>query len=233
MDRITRKSLKDDRFAAEVTHSVEYIAGHRRQALLYGGVAVAVLAVAGGVYFYRQNRQTGAHDALSRALETHRGVVAEEDRPGRVTFRTAAEKNNRAIELFNAVSRKYSGAQESKIARYYTGLVLQEMGKPAEAQKVFEQLAGEGNDQVGSLARLGLGAVLAAQGKDQEARKAYEYLIQNPTDTVSDAQARLALARLVKNHKPEEARQLLEELRKRPGSAAAAAAGVLGEIGAK
>ena len=70
MDRITRKSLKDDRFAAEVTHSVEFLGAHRRQSLLYGGIGVAVLALVLGVYFYRQHQQTASHDSLAKALET-------------------------------------------------------------------------------------------------------------------------------------------------------------------
>ena len=77
MDRVTRKSLKDDKFAAEVTHSVEYLAGHRRQVTSYGGIAVAVLVVAGGIFLYRQHRSTAANQGLSKALETYHALVTD------------------------------------------------------------------------------------------------------------------------------------------------------------
>lgn len=159
MDRITRKSLKTDRFAAEVTHSVEYIAEHRRRVMLYGGIAVAVLAVALGIFFYRQHRRTAAHDALYKALETYRALVTEEERAGRVTFRTAEGKNTKALQQFQEITRNFPGARESKIARYYVGLVYHDMGRTAEAQKQLEQLIGEGQDNVIALARLALADV--------------------------------------------------------------------------
>ena len=80
MDRITRKNLKDDKFAAEVSHSVEYISGHRQQVLRYGGVAAVVLALAVGIFFYRQHRKTLVHQALYKALETHHALVTIENR---------------------------------------------------------------------------------------------------------------------------------------------------------
>src|SRR2546426_958296 len=110
MDRITRKSLKDDRFASEVTHSVEYIAEHRRQAMIYSGVGIAVLALVLGTFFYRQHRKTAAHRALYQALQTYHALVTDEDRPGRVTFRTAAEKNDKALKQFDGLARDYPRA---------------------------------------------------------------------------------------------------------------------------
>lgn len=231
MDRVTRKSLKDDRFAAEVGHSVEYLAKHRRQTMIYGGVAVAVLALAGGVYFYMQRRSNAAHQALYKALETHHATVSQEPAPGRVSFRTEAEKQAKTLQDFEGVVKDFPRAREGKMARYYLGVVYHEMGKTAEAQKQLELASREQHDNVSALARLTLADIHLSQGKDEEARKAYEYLINNPTDTVSKSRAQLALVRYLRARKPEEARKLLQELIKQPGPVAGAAGNLMREFG--
>ncbi|MBI3667982.1 MAG: tetratricopeptide repeat protein [Acidobacteria bacterium] len=230
MDRITRKTLKDDRFAAEVTHSVEYLAEHRRQTLIYGGAAVVVAALALGIFFYRQNRKNAVHMALFRALETYHAAVSPEDVPGRITFRTEAEKNTQARKEFESVVSGFSRTDEAGIARYYQGLIYYQEDNVAEAQKRLEQLVAEGPGSVPSLARLTLAEIYTTQGKDEEARKMYEYLIKNPTDLVSESRAQLAMARFLGRRKPEEARKLLLDLEKRPGAVAAAAGTMLREM---
>jgi TolA-binding protein len=233
MDRITRKSLKDDRFAAEVTHSVEYLSEHRRQALTYGGIALVLLVALVGGYLYYQNRQSAAHEALYKALETYRAVVTEGERPGFVTYRTDQEKNEAALKAFQAVASGYSGAEEARVARYYLGLVYRDMGKLPEAAKELEGFIGgrTDKDEVTSLARLALADIYASEGKTSEARKHYEFLIQNPSTAVPEPRAQLAMARLLQKQQPEEARKLLQELTKRTGVAGVAATTMLRELG--
>ncbi len=231
MDRITRKSLKQDKFAAEVTHSVEYLAEHRRQTTIYGAVGAAVLVIALGGYLYWQHRKNGAHDALANALATYRAIISDEDRPGRITFRSESARNAKSLADFEGVARNYGRMQEGQVARYYIGLVQYQMGKLPEAQKTLEQVAGEGNQGIPPLARLVLADVYLAQGKGEEARKIYDQLLKNPSDTVPETRAQLAMVRYLRNTKPDEARKLLRELIKRPGPVAAAASNMLREMG--
>jgi predicted negative regulator of RcsB-dependent stress response len=231
MDRITRKTLKTDRFATEVTESVEYLAQHRRQAMIYGGIIVAVLVLSAGIYFYWQHRRTAAHDALARALETYRAPVTEEPQQGLLTFRTQSDKDAKALKDFQAIDRDFPRFKEGQIARYYIGLIYYDMGKMADAQKQLEKVAGEGQDSIPALARLTLADVYAAQGKDEEARKTLDFLIQHPTDTVSQDRAQLAMAGYLRVRKPEEARKLLLEIEKHPGPAAAVAGTMLRDLG--
>ena len=56
--RITRKELKTDKFALEVEHTVDFVAGHRRQLLLFGSIAVAVVLVAVSVFFFMRHQHT-------------------------------------------------------------------------------------------------------------------------------------------------------------------------------
>ena len=231
MDRITRKSLKGDRFAVEVTHSVEFLSAHRRQSLLYGGIGVAVLALVLGVYFYREHRQSASHNALAKALETYRALVTEEDRPGRVTFKTEQAKQDQALKDFQAVVSGFSGTQEAKVASYYIGLVYRDKGNLPEAQKQLEQVIASRQDDVTSLARLTLAEIYISTGKPEEARKIYDFLIKNPTDSVPEPRAQLAMARFLEKAQPQQARQLLLELEKRPGPVSVTAGTMLRQLG--
>jgi predicted negative regulator of RcsB-dependent stress response len=231
MDRITRKTLKQDRFAAEVTQSVEYLAGHRRQTTLYGGIAVVVLAMVLGGYFYWQHRKTASHNSLAKAMETYRALVTEEDRPGRVTFKTEADRNAKALKDFEGVVKAYPRTQEGQTARYYIGLVYQQMGDMPRAQQQLEKVASESGDSIPSLARLALADVYAVEGKDELARQAFDYVIKHPSDLVPEARAQLCLVRFLRYRKPEEARKLAQELVRRPGPVASAAGALLRELG--
>ena len=70
MDRITRSKLKTDRFAVEVEHSVEYVAEHRKQVMMYGAIAVAVACIIAGIWYYR-DRQAAARQAGTGAGDGH------------------------------------------------------------------------------------------------------------------------------------------------------------------
>jgi len=231
MDRITRKTLKTDKFATEVTESVEYLSEHRRQAFTYGGAIVAALALGTGIFFYLQRRGEASHEALAKALVTERALVTEEERPGRVTFKTEAAKNNQALREFETVVRNFPRAKEGRIARYYIGLTQFQLGQQDQAQKELEKLAGESNDGLASLARLALTDVYTSMGKDAEARKIYDYLVKNPTDLVSENRALLAKAQYLTARNPEEARKLLNDLLRRPGPVSGAAGNMLRELG--
>lgn len=231
MDRITRKSLKTDRFADEVSHSVEYLAEHRRQTTIYGGIAAAVLLVAAGIFFYWRYSSNAAHEALAKALDTYHAGISEEEVTGRTTFKSEADKNAQSMKDFETVARDYSGREEGKIARYYLGLVHYQMGHTAEAQKRLEQVISERDDNVTALARLTLAEIYVSQGKDDLVRKTYDYLIQHPTDMVPEARAQLALARFLSKRNPQEARKLLMALMQRPTAAAGAAGNLLREMG--
>jgi len=63
VDRLTRKELKTDKFAAEVGHTVQFLEQHRREATIVGGAVVILAILAIGAYFY-MGRQHTAREAL-------------------------------------------------------------------------------------------------------------------------------------------------------------------------
>jgi len=230
VDRFTRKELKTDRFAAEVGHTMEFLGRHRRQATLIGGIALGILLVGVGTYFYQQRQHLVRQRELRTALRTHQAGVGPGGSPFLVSFETQQEKDEAVDRHFHDLVSNYPGSDEAIIATYYLGVVVSDKGRPEEAEKYLKQVVESDNEAYASQAALALAGVYQGQGRTEEAEKLLRKLMENPTILVSKEQATLALARLVAPDKPKEARELLEPLRTERGAVSRAALTALGEF---
>lgn len=229
MDRITRKELKTDKFAEEVSHSLEFVAEHRKQAKLYGGIAAAVLIAGLGGYSFFTSRAAERQADLSRALEAKEGVVGAAPQPGdpRRSFLTQADKDKAVTAAFNDVVKKWSGTDEAAMAHFQLGVMAADEGKLDEAGRHFQAAIRDGGRETASVAKLSLAQVYQATNKNGEAEKLYRELIANPTVLVSKEQATWALARMLATSNPAEARKLVQAYEKDDRPAIARAAAVL------
>lgn len=213
MDKLTKKDLKTDRFTEEVTHSVEYVAAHRQQAVRIGAaVAVALVVIGGGYWFYRS--RTAARQAdLAKAFDVRQGQIADSPIPGdpRPTFKTQAEKDAALKKAFAEVAAKHTGSNEGSVAAYQLGVVAADGGNLDEAEKQFRLAAASGDSTFASVAKHSLAQVLASRGKAADAEKLLRELIASPTVLVSKEQATFSLARVLK---PADGRKLIEPLMK-------------------
>jgi predicted negative regulator of RcsB-dependent stress response len=230
VDRITRKELKTDRFALEVEHTVEYVGEHKKQMLLFGGIGLAVLLIAGLTYWYMQRQHAQRQSALYEALRVQDATVGPGGTDLVVTFPTQDAKNKAVVEAMNSVANKYPGSEEATIARYYIGVNAADQGKLDEAEKAWKQVADSGEKPYGSLAKFSLADLYEAQGKRAEAEKLLRELIQNPTVLVTKEQATISLARVIARSNPAEARKLLEPLRTERSAVSRAAISALSEL---
>lgn len=213
MDKLTRKDLKTDRFAEEVTHSVEYVAAHRQQAVRYGIAAAAALVVIGGGYLFWQSRIAARQADLAQAFDVRQGVIADAPTPGdpRRTFKTQAEKDAALKKAFTEVAAKHAGSNEGSVAAYQLGVVAADAGNLDDAEKQFRLATESGDATFSSVAKHSLAQVLAAKGKNADAEKLLRELMANPTVLVSKEQATFSLARVVK---AADGRKLVEPLMK-------------------
>jgi predicted negative regulator of RcsB-dependent stress response len=228
--KITRKQLKQDRFAEEVTHSVSYVSGHRKQVTIAAVVAIAIGVGAAMWVGYQRRRAGEAREAFHAALEKFHGAVETEPRLGRVTFSTSIEKYREVRAALEKVASDFSGHAEGSGARYYLALVDIEQKQDQEGEEKLKAVVDSGHEQFAAMARLALGDLYVRQGKLDEARVHYQYLIDHPSDFVPKARAQLALARAIAATSPEEARKMLEELRQQAGPVAGAAITTLREV---
>jgi len=213
VDRITRSKLKTDRFAVEVEHSVEYVAEHKKQVMMYSAIGGAVALLVAGIWYYRDGQHTKRQEELAQAMEIMQAPVSSGAPPGQVFFTTEALKSAAAEKAFKAVYDKYSGTTEGIVAASYLGAISTDQGKLVDAEKYFKQVADSGDQNYASMGKLSLAQVQLSTGRNADAEKLLRSLYEKPTMFVSKEQAAIALARAIAVSKPAEARKLLEPLR--------------------
>lgn len=231
MDRITRKELKQDRFAQEVSHTIDFLGEHRRQAIRIGAAALVVVLAIVAVFMWRGYQHRARQQALASALEIQTAPVGESE-AGMLTFPTADAKQAELQRAFSDVASRYAGTNEGLIAQYYLGTMAADKGDLAQAEKQFRAAAEQASGNYASLASMALADTYAAQGKTSDAEKVLRDVMEHPTDFVSKEQAQLALGRLLASSNPAEARKLLEPLQKASGAVSDAASLELEQLNA-
>jgi predicted negative regulator of RcsB-dependent stress response len=210
--RITRKELKTDKFALEVGHTVDFFEEHRREALRYGAVALVVILIAAGVYFYRGRVAGERQQVLSGALQVLEAQVGPPS-PGVLSFPTGQAREQAGSRKLTELAAKYPGSNEGVIAQYTLASMAADDGRLAEAEKLFKDAIATGNGPYGSLAKISLAQIYFASGRTAQGEELLRGLIDKPTVLVSREEATIALARGLARSKPIEARKLLDPLR--------------------
>jgi tetratricopeptide (TPR) repeat protein len=213
VDKVEREQLKHDRFVEEVTHSVEYAVGHKKQVTLYGSIAVAVLVVGFGAWYYMGKQAEARQADLREAILIQDAAVGPGSNPYLKTFPSQAEKEAAALTAFSALAAKHGSNEVGAVAKYYQGVIYADQGKYAEAETNFKAAIDTGDKDYGSLAKYSLAQMYARQNKKDEAEKLLRSLVGSPTILVSKEQAEIELAKLIAPAKPDEAKKLLEPLR--------------------
>lgn len=231
--RITRKELKTDKFALEVEHTVDFVAEHQRQLILYGSIAVAVVLVAVSVFFFMRHQHTAREQALGGAIQVQEAPVGPPNPGAVLTFPTEEAKRAAATKAFNDLASKYPGSDEAAIAKYYLGAMAADQGKMTDAEKLFQAAAAAGDKNYASLAHFSLAQVYFAEGRAADAEKILRDLMAHPTLFVSKEQATIALAKGIAPTKPAEARKMLEPLRIMPGAVSQVAINAVAELPAQ
>jgi predicted negative regulator of RcsB-dependent stress response len=231
VDRITRKELKQDKFALEVGQTVEFLSEHRQQSVRYGAAGLIAILLIAGFFVWRSHQRTARETAMAAALEIRRAQVGPPQGDERTkTFATEQDKAKAELAAFSNLAAKYSGSSEGIVAQYYVGAIAASQGNTRGAEAALKEVIDSGEANYASLAKMALADVYQGDGKVAEAEKLLRSLVDKPTDFVSKEQATMALARCIAPSRPAEARKLLEPLlgvRPSIGRVAAAAIGSL------
>ena len=230
MDRAHRKELKHDKFVEQVGHTVEYAAEHRQQLTRYGLIALAVIVLGGGFYFYRNYQHSARQDALREALRIQNAQIAPSGNEFFAAYPTPAAHEVAKEKTWKEFAAKYDGTDEGAIGYFYLGTLYADKGNIAEAEKYFKMAMEDGSAPYGSQAKLSLAELYNAAGRKQDAERLLRELIAKPTIMVSKEQATIALARVIAATKPDEARKLLEPLRTQTGAVSRVALTALAEL---
>jgi predicted negative regulator of RcsB-dependent stress response len=214
---ISRKELKQDRFAQAVTHGVEEVATHQKQVWLLAGAAVAVLLAVFGWRFWSDRQSAKAQLALDDAMKVYNARIRlpgePPAEPGEISYVDEKNKFTDAARKFEQVAKDYGNSRPARLARYYAGLSYAGMSNNDEAQKWLRQVEGSSDEELASLARLRLAEVMAGLGKGEDAVKLYQALIAKPTTMVPKPVAMMALAEHYRKSNPAEAIKLYNEIK--------------------
>jgi predicted negative regulator of RcsB-dependent stress response len=214
VDRITRSKLKTDRFAVEVEHSVEFVSEHKKQVIQYGAIALAVVLLGTGGWYYRNMKHDERQHELAQAMDVMQAPVTPVAVPGGgLYYPTEAAKQAAADKTFKGIIEKYPGSEEATVASSYLGAVSMDQNKIADAEKYFQSVADSSDKNYASMGKLSLAQVYLTANRPADAEKLLRSLYENPTTFVSKEQAAIALARALSGTKPAEARKLLDPLR--------------------
>jgi len=214
----TRHQLKENAFAETTADTISWAVEHRSK-LTAAAIAVAIVAaVVLGGWAYVNYRNQQASQELSGALQKYQAPIraaGEPASPEMLSYASAAERAKAANAEFTRIADKYSFTRNGRMARYFAGITLNDMGDRVGAEKQLQQVAGSSDKEVGSLAKLALASLYQDAGKTQQAIDMYKALIEKPTTSVGKTTAQFELANLYENnHQPLEARKLYEQMQK-------------------
>ncbi len=184
MSRLTRHEiLKEDHFLIAVETVRDFYLKNQKKIFLTLGIAAALVLLVGGGSYYIAHQGQKAKDELSQALRIyHAPVVAVGTEPSMnvtsdLTFKTDSEKYQKALTEFQKVSNNYGSHPVGKIAKYYTALSLQALGKINEAIAVLEPLSRENSDY-GILGSVALAQIYEANGNLSKATEVYRQIVE-------------------------------------------------------
>jgi len=205
----TRHQLKQNAFAETTVETISW-AVENQSKLIAAAIAIAVVvALALGGWAFVNHRNNQANQELAGAMEKYQAPIRQPGEPASpeaLSYTSAVERAKAANVDFTRIADKYAFTRNGRIARYFAGITLHDMGDNAGAEKELQQVAGSFDKEVGSLAKLALASI------NQDI---YKGLIEKPTTSVGKTTAQFELANLYEaNHQPLEARKIYEQMQK-------------------
>jgi tetratricopeptide (TPR) repeat protein len=201
-----------DQFQAAAGEAATWLTGHRRQAVLVGGAAVAVLVVAVVVSGLRERSAHAAGAALSAVYKAAGADLSPVPLPGvsGPTYATDADRQRAVVEAAGRATAEYGGTHAGARAALAKGDAHLKLGEWDAASAAYQAYLGAASkdDSLRFGALEGLALVEEGKGNLDGALAAYARLaaeVPAQADRADLAKARLLAAA----GKQDEARKLL------------------------
>ena len=207
-----KEQLQHDHFTDTVSEVVSYASEHRQELIRWVSIAVAILVIAGGAFWYATYRNSVREQDLNSAFAVADRPVGPAA-PGVNTFATQDAKDQAVTKAFSEVIAKDGGSKQGLIAEYYLGTLKAKKGDTKGAETNLSHVA-DSSSEVAPLAKIALAELYSGDNKLPQAQSLLQSLINKPTDLVSKAQAQILLARLDEATNPQRAKQLLQSVTK-------------------
>lgn len=194
------KVIYADQFQQNVGQKLERVGKQfegKGRSILYGVVAVILLAIIGtAIYSYTKRSGGAAQAALGKAIETSQARVTDAPAPAgstEKTFKTEKERADAAIAEFQKVVDTYGGAVGEK-AKYFIA-VNKLMSDRTAAIGDLEAIAKSSGDTA-SLAKFALAQTKADDGKLDEAVTLYTELAAMKDSVIAKDTVNFDLAKI-------------------------------------
>jgi predicted negative regulator of RcsB-dependent stress response len=226
----TRHQLKQDSFRTSTTETISWAVEHRSKVTAAVVAVVVILAVLIGGWAFINYRDQQASSELAGAMQKYDAPIRPAGTPASpemLSFGSIQERAQAANTDFTHIADKYSFTQSGRVARYFAGITLHEMGDNTGAEKDLQDVAGSRYQEIASLAKLALASIYHDTNRDPQAIEVYKQLADHPTLSVGKTTAQFLLASLYEeDNQPDQARKLYQQMQKEnPSSAAAQMAG--------
>jgi tetratricopeptide (TPR) repeat protein len=214
----TRHQLKQDSFRTQTTETISWAVENRSTVTAAVVAVVVVLAVLIGGWAYINYRDQQAKSELAGALQNYNAPVRPAGTPATpdmLSYGSSQERAKAANTAFTHIADKYTFTQSSRLARYFQGVTLHDLGDNAGAEKALTDVADSRYKEIASLAKLALASIYHDTNRDPQAIEIYKQLADHPTTSVGKGTAQFLLATLYEEvHQPEEARKLYQQMQK-------------------
>jgi TolA-binding protein len=181
-----RHRLKENEFARTVAQAQQVMATRGRDIVTLVVVVIAALLLAGGFAWWRQSRNDKASTVLAEALSIEEAPVIAPAKPApgsplpvqqAGTFPTDQARLEASLPKLQQAADSYPNTDAGITARYHLAAVLAQLGRYAEAEQRYKEVADKaGSKLYGRTARLGMADSLVAEGKYDDAIKIYQEL---------------------------------------------------------
>jgi tetratricopeptide (TPR) repeat protein len=173
MKRDERHHLKENDFARLVAQTSEGMRAHGRGVGMAAVLILLAVALVGGYFLWRNNREEKAGTLLAEAMATAQAPV----QPPAIgtpaiagTFATEQARTEAALPKFLAAADAYPSTKAGIEARYQAAATLAQLGRYPEAvQRYQEVIDRDGRGIHGQTARVGLAAAASLAGDHDKA----------------------------------------------------------------
>jgi predicted negative regulator of RcsB-dependent stress response len=222
----TRHQLKQDSFRTSTTETISWAVEHRSKVTAAVVAVGVILAVLIGGWAFVNYRDQQASSELAGAIQKYDAPIRPAGTPATpemLSFGSIQERAKVSNAEFTHIADKYSFTQSGRVARYFAGITLHEMGDNTAAEKDLKDVADSRYQEIASLAKLALASIYHDTNRDPQAIEIYKQLADHPTVSVGKSTAQFLLASLYEeDNQPDQARKLYQQMQKENPSSQAA-----------
>ena len=219
MKATERHRLKENELSHVVSAATARFSENRRTVGLAIGVAVLVLAAAGGYWAWKTQTENRAQALLGEAIVIAQSPVEEPKagvKPAATSYATIRARSEAALARFTEVFNRYPSTKSGIAARYYAAAALAMLGRPDEALTRYQEVVDRAgsSDFYGRMAQLGVvEAGMQAKQYDRAISAAQALVNRTGDDSIPRDALLMELGRVqVAAGKKTEAKQTLDKV---------------------